>query len=853
MDGCLDTSLTGLTELRVHGVSGTPPESMLNHPHPRLVAGDATAGFYRRWYPGGGGDDEVGVRHREAYSWGGLTSGAGVRALWLLLLPFMLANVAHWMRPPAGFGARGKMLSDLGDRLLRLFALLLTCTLLLGAAGPVLDLAAWQCGGSAACLREHGWLTVLRSGPLSAPGRRVALLALVPAALLGFVWWLGSRTWRNYELVELRGEFGESDSEKELRQPGFWHGAGPVGRLRSLHVTAGTALLGTLVAAPIVDRDGLLSVAGFLLLVNLGLLLAAGIAVLLQRIGDRGAKRRDDQHQRHDGLLVGTRWAAILLLVADLAAASWPRGAGWRSSESLPGMEVALQITFGLEFAVLLLFGATVALQRPWQTPERESGWRPAVGGFAAPIVATLAWLLVQAFVAGLYLRIGDFLGRPYSSVDRADAAARRAATAVASTSLPLPERLRAARLGAPLVVPADFYWAAAQTMVFIAVAVVVGVVVWTTARRRTRAGYEAVCRDYPDADVAPPAAHQSAEEPRSAELFGSASPHSQATTGDPTRDRWLWSIARARAMASLTDSAGGAVAIMLVSAFALAVGGFIWHLVTPDLIVRTPWSALANAGTWAMAGLAGALIAVGRTAYNSPTARRTLGVAWDLGSFWPRAAHPLAPPCYAERAVPDLIFRLTSLTTTASESGRPETGHVVLSSHSQGTILAAAAVLQLPAGVRERVGLMTYGSPLRRLYARYFPAYFGRDAVRDIGELLAHPPPREDGAEPRQEQDTAVLTSWRNLYRLTDPIGGWVLAEAEPAPALTGAVDQLLSDPELDRRRGDASYPPIRAHSDYFDDPRYEQALAWVHQSILTIDVTDPVLPAPADQSIRP
>jgi hypothetical protein len=29
------------------------------------------------------------------------------------------------------------------------------------------------------------------------------------------------------------------------------------------------------------------------------------------------------------------------------------------------------------------------------------------------------------------------------------------------------------------------------------------------------------------------------------------------------------------------------------------------------------------------------------------------VGVVWDVGTFWPRSAHPLAPPSYAELAVP--------------------------------------------------------------------------------------------------------------------------------------------------------------------------------------------------------
>src|ERR1700748_2917937 len=73
----VDTTMTDqpVTELRIHGVSGSDGPTMLEHPQALQVAGDTVTGFFRRWSPGGaGGPGAVSVPWKlEAYSWGGLT------------------------------------------------------------------------------------------------------------------------------------------------------------------------------------------------------------------------------------------------------------------------------------------------------------------------------------------------------------------------------------------------------------------------------------------------------------------------------------------------------------------------------------------------------------------------------------------------------------------------------------------------------------------------------------------------------------------------------------------------------------------------------------------------------------
>jgi hypothetical protein len=65
-----------LYEIRVHGVSGTPPTAMLQVPNVIRVAGDAAAGFYQPATASTAHPDPQPDTLVEAYSWSGLTCGS---------------------------------------------------------------------------------------------------------------------------------------------------------------------------------------------------------------------------------------------------------------------------------------------------------------------------------------------------------------------------------------------------------------------------------------------------------------------------------------------------------------------------------------------------------------------------------------------------------------------------------------------------------------------------------------------------------------------------------------------------------------------------------------------------------
>lgn len=205
--------------------------------------------------------------------------------------------------------------------------------------------------------------------------------------------------------------------------------------------------------------------------------------------------------------------------------------------------------------------------------------------------------------------------------------------------------------------------------------------------------------------------------------------------------------------------------------------------------------------GSWVIAAIILGLVVGAIFAYRTVEYRRHVGVLWDLGTFWPRAAHPFAPPCYAERAVPELTRRITYLV------GRGNA--VLLTGHSHGSVLAAATVLQLPPRISSRVALLTHAAPLRRLYARLFPAYIDDEVLHEIG--------------------ARVGWRWVNLWRDTDPVGGWIFSAHPPGATAGGpasAVDRRARDPaEVVAPPGDSVPPPILGHRPCESDRRFAEA----------------------------
>jgi hypothetical protein len=691
-----------------------------------------------------------------------MTSQSKVRVLWLALLPFLLGNLAGWMCSARTRGSAWRF------RLHRLAAGLgalgLTVNAVLIAVMISADVVAYQTS-RAGIARHQWWLAPLDWHSIAGyPARQVMLGTLVPALLVLALVWLAGRTWR-YEAVrppyrvkperqEPARKITAAALPRGLADDRFWDGEGSVRLSTAVHVTVVAGFL-----AIVLGVTGKALTAGSPHVVALGWA-AIGLGAAMVALGVAYICL-DAFDALSDGIRGAMAYLPIPAVVALIAAGlfAWlqpggPLAPGARAAE-LPGMAgvtgwTALAIAAALAVA---LISALVGL----------GGGQGTISG-GSWVTLMLGFGLLNTVLLGTEIWVAHLVGPVTSD----------AVSALAGTpgKIYLPYVITS---GVPLVA-----WAAVLAVLAFGA---VEAIRWFLTRHlppATARQYEAQTAGFRDPLTGP----------RKYWYWSGLAPY--PPRGDVSEDpggseNWERTIARTqflgRAPHDATWLLWGIVGGQLIMALC------VWQLhVQPPVVIR-------NLGV-AIAGLVlPALMAFLYAAWSNPSKRRTIGILWDVGTFWPRSYHPLSPPCYTERAIPELQRRMWWL----HDNG----GRVVLVAHSQGSVLATAALVQpgcRPAG--DRPGLITFGAPICKLYSWGFPGYFDADLINPLK-------PGEDGH----------LSDWRNFYYPTDPIGGSV------APDLLAAggdpVDTEFLDPAECYYVYGQPPPAPKGHSGYWADPR--------------------------------
>lgn len=865
-------------ELRIHGISNTPPAGMLELTPGQVeqVDGDELGSF---WIPTEAAQAAVaklpaddprqvplGVR-REAYSWGamarlasvpglGALSGtvAGViRALWVVIIPFGLANVAYWtldLTEP-----RGKRRGSAAGALVRLFGLVLTLLWVATAATVFLWTIAAQCyGPMTAEPVAHVQVCAAMPSFLDSwarwdAGPRTAVLALLAALAVLALGAVGSTGNVRYEsrrsITNATG--GTSDlTEKAnagrwpvLARHGFWAHAKQSSALWLNHLTAAFALLTFVLAWHY-------------------LYYATPQCWFGQDFGTNGCLD-PAAWQSQDG---STRWAvlvvvaALLLLVAALRVAMLridPAGIDRRTMHEEPppvrrGPDVVALLISVVVFAACELFVAGTGDQAV--TPDLPADQLPATGTVpfvgldAVPTVLVGILVMLCLVAVGLRGRLPAFVWGSLTAVaalasvaavwwDDTTASPVLWGVAVAAAVILVVVALVAnsrqpnrALIGFGGHAPFVFLSIAAGAAMVLSAALVAGVTAWlerpgapenVALDKDVQAALDAadtlrrpVQITLTDAvHLTPSAAYRDFA---IVSVLGLAVlalfivvmllraavlrriPVADVPGGQSTVDGALQASRHNAALAHRAERVVG------------TLGTIFWFAIAASLVLRgfrdqlqedggQLWSFMTAWAGPAIGLAAGLLFTSVVLAGSKKSLTRPWGLLWDLMCFLPRAAHPFAPPCYAERAVPELRSRIDSwlggLDVAEKDRASLPPRSVVLSAHSLGAVLAVGALFARWDAVDgsgptdRRVALLTYGTQLRPLFGRFFPELLGPGALGTHAIraprvwaadpwTLAPPTPAPPGLTVVDSLTTPGNGDlrWRSLWRRTDYIG---------------------------------------------------------------------------------
>lgn len=195
--------------------------------------------------------------------------------------------------------------------------------------------------------------------------------------------------------------------------------------------------------------------------------------------------------------------------------------------------------------------------------------------------------------------------------------------------------------------------------------------------------------------------------------------------------------------------------------AFAVGFGLFLSRFQPPaDWLAPWPvriqgpdagWITRVTAAVPLLLALAAGLAALATR--SIPALRPWVASIWEVLTFWPRRFHPLAITPYSEIVVPKLQLEVVD--------GLKDGRRVVVSAHSQGSVLAVSALAGLSGGGLNLDGtsLVTHACPLGPLYGRFFPHQFAPQALVPLAEHLG--------------TSSGVGSAWINAWRRGDPVGG--------------------------------------------------------------------------------
>lgn len=882
--------VTRVLELRVHGVNNTTPAALLDLPIAdiELAAGDTLGSFWQptaaalaaQKRPGRSGTrgyvpDRIA---REAYSWGGMvrttpnfggTGPAGrivgvlARVFYAVILPFSIGNAAQWTRrlgviPSSEPEFRIWAASADGKRsrrtagAARLFSLILTLLFTTTAATLALDVGAAQCAAQASlCGPLEGFFGVFADWT---GGRRLALFALAPVLAVIVLWIVSSVSQVRYDVLpgmedgidtrELEG--GSADAV--LSQPGFWSNR-MTRYLARTHLSAAICLT--------------------LLLVGL----QASMGWQSQCRGVSFAECFVD------GTPPWSFWPALLIVAGSACGLVGACILAWRLPTMSIQTEEAISTNSSNRLSKWLLVGSSsffgvvllglAVLPTPVVPPQRLYG-----AGMA---------LLVLA-VAGAALAVSGLLWRPRSHRDEHTAWSGRGPGVFMTISL-------AVALGTSAIVvvaagdflngasgPSALIGAATSTIhvsrgfVALGTLIVIGLVTGALyillrvfRRRRDLTVRATLWRTAPTSE---PPQRGGAKPPTAPDEL-------RVPTGGvlpPSKPTLFRRIADKRASAARLHLVEPVVWIVTVAFTCAILTGIVWTCVSyvtrSDLwggltgVWRDVVVATLDVGMFSLA-LIGVLLVGVLAAGATSGGSRPLGIVWDITCFLPRTGHPFGPPCYAERAVPEIAGRLHHWLS------QDPSHRAILAAHSMGAVLSVAALGLLASAAEtrrnlDRIALLTFGVQLRPFFGRMLPELLGPDVLgthrcvaprfsdadpwaadlaeqegaaalpRDaapsatapvtppIGRLTGALLPRDAAGSPR------VRVRWISLWRLTDYLGYPAFSTAPRGPGWENQVDRSAN--ELDMS---GYMVEVGTHGEYYRVAEYGEAVTQLRDEL--------------------